>query len=72
MQRRTMLNAKALLHASGSSFDSVLQVTLFLKDLGDFADFNTVYAQFFTKEIKPARSCVEVSRLPKDVLCEMQ
>lgn len=67
-----MLNAQALLEASGSSFDNVVKVTLFLKDLEDFAAFNAIYAEYFKGEAKPARSCVEVTRLPKNVLCEME
>ncbi|KAL0245708.1 hypothetical protein I308_104843 [Cryptococcus tetragattii IND107] len=70
--RRTMLNAQALLEASGSSFDNVVKVTLFLKDLQDFAAFNAIYAEYFKGEAKPARSCVEVTKLPKNVLCEME
>lgn len=67
-----MLNVQALLEASGSSFDNVVKVTLFLKDLEDFAAFNAIYAEYFKGEAKPARSCVEVTRLPKNVLCEME
>lgn len=53
-----MLNAQALLEASGSSFDNVVKVTLFLKDLKDFAAFNAIDAEYFKVEAKPARSCV--------------
>ena len=55
---------------SGSSFDKVLKTTCFLNDMADFAAFNEVYAKYFTS--KPARSCVAVKTLPKNVLCEVE
>ncbi|CAD6576927.1 MAG: hypothetical protein TREMPRED_001804 [Tremellales sp. Tagirdzhanova-0007] len=63
-------NAYAVLIASSSSPSHVLKSTVFLKSMNDFAAFNKLYAEFFG-ESKPARSCVEVARLPRDVLVEM-
>ena len=60
----------AILEAAGSSFDKVVKTTCFLADMGDFAAFNEVYAKYFTS--KPARSCVAVKTLPKNVLCEIE
>ncbi|MBQ8982006.1 MAG: RidA family protein [Lachnospiraceae bacterium] len=64
-------NLEALLKASGSDLDHVIKTTVFIKDMNDFGKVNEVYASFFTKEC-PARSCVEVARLPKDVLIEIE
>lgn len=63
-------NLGAVLDAAGSSFDKVIKTTCFLADMGDFAAFNGVYAKYFTS--KPARSCVAVKTLPKNVLCEIE
>lgn len=63
-------NLAAVLEAAGTTFDNVLKTTCFLADMGDFAAFNEVYAQYFTS--KPARSCVAVKTLPKNVLCEIE
>jgi len=63
-------NVGAILEAAGSSFDKVFKTTCFLADMGDFAAFNEVYAKYFTS--KPARSCVAVKTLPKNVLCEIE
>ena len=60
----------AILEAAGCSFDKVVKTTCFLADMGDFAAFNEVYAKYFTS--KPARSCVAVKTLPKNVLCEIE
>lgn len=60
-----------LLEAAGSNADSVVKTTVFIKDMNDFAAVNEVYATFFTDSY-PARSCVEVARLPKDVLIEIE
>ena len=62
-------NVKAVLEASGSSLDKVVKTVCFLADMNDFATFNTIYAQYFTS--KPARSCVAVKTLPKNVLVEI-
>ncbi len=64
-------NLAALLKEAGSSCDNVIKTTVFIKDMNDFAKVNQVYAEFF-KENCPARSCVEVARLPKDVLIEIE
>ena len=63
-------NLGEVLKAAGSSFEHVLKTTCFLADMGDFAAFNEVYAKYFTS--KPARSCVAVKTLPKNVLCEVE
>ena len=67
---RCCRNLKALLEENGLGFESVVKTTCFLADMGDFAAFNAVYAQYFTG--KPARSCVAVKTLPKNVLCEIE
>ena len=64
-------NLEALLQASGSDLDHVIKTTVFITDMNDFSKVNEVYASFFTKDC-PARSCVEVARLPKDVLIEIE
>ena len=69
--RACLQNLKALLEAGGSSLDRVVKTTVFLKDMDTFARMNQVYAEFFEKD-PPARAAVEVSRLPKDVLVEIQ
>lgn len=63
-------NVRAILEAAGSSLDKVVKTTCFLQDMADFALFNEVYARYFTG--KPARSCVAVRQLPKNVLCEIE
>ena len=63
-------NIGAVLEAAGTSFDKVLKTTCVVADMGDFAAFNEVYAKYFTS--KPARSCVAVKTLPKNVLCEVE
>jgi 2-iminobutanoate/2-iminopropanoate deaminase len=68
--RRVLENLAAVLAAAGTSLSQVLRCTVFLKDLADFAAMNEVYAQFFTKDF-PSRSTVEVARLPKDALVEI-
>lgn len=67
---RVMRNLTAVLEEAGVSADDVVKTTCFLKDMNDFGEFNEVYAEFFTE--KPARSCVAVKTLPKDVLCEVE
>ena len=66
---RVCQNLKAVLEASGSSLEKVLKTTCFLSDMSDFAAFNAVYGLYFTG--KPARSCVAVKTLPKEVLVEV-
>jgi reactive intermediate/imine deaminase len=63
-------NVGAILEAAGVDFTKVFKTTCFLADMGDFAAFNEVYAQYFVS--KPARSCVAVKTLPKGVLCEIE
>ena len=62
-------NLKAVLEASGSSLEKVVKTVCFLADMNDFATFNSIYAEYFTS--KPARSCVAVKTLPKNVLVEI-
>jgi len=64
-------NLKEVLAAAGASLDQVVKSTVFLKDMNDFATVNQIYAQYFQAPY-PARSCVEVSRLPKDMLVEIE
>ncbi len=64
-------NLKAVLAAAGASLADVVKTTVFIRDMNDFGKINEVYARFFTQPF-PARSCVEVSRLPKDVLIEIE
>ena len=68
--RRALLNLQGILQGSGVSLSNVVRTTVFLKNMGDFADFNGVYAEFFNVD-PPARSTVEVARLPKDVAVEI-
>jgi reactive intermediate/imine deaminase len=63
-------NVAAVLEAAGSSAERVIKTTCFLADMGDFAAFNAVYAKFFPNA--PARSCVAVRELPRQVLCEIE
>ncbi len=63
-------NVGAILECAGIGFENVVKTTCFLQDMGDFAAFNEVYAQYFVS--KPARSCVAVKALPKGVLCEIE
>ena len=67
---RVLKNLAAILQASGSSLEKVLRCTVFLKNMADFAAMNEVYGRYF-KQAPPARSTVEVARLPKDVLVEI-
>jgi len=64
-------NLKAVLAEAGASLDTVIKTTVFIKDMNDFAKLNEVYAGYFGDH-KPARSCVEVARLPKDALVEIE
>jgi 2-iminobutanoate/2-iminopropanoate deaminase len=64
-------NLQAVLKEAGASLDTVVKATVFLKNMDDFAAVNEVYGQYFSKH-KPARSCVEVARLPKDALVEIE
>ena len=64
-------NMKGLLEDAGSSLDKIITTTVFIKNMNDFSRINEVYASYFTGDF-PARSCVEVARLPKDVLIEVE
>ena len=68
---RSLENLKAVLEEAGSSFDKVVKTTVFIVDMNDFAAVNEVYAKYFTKNT-PARSCVQVAKLPKDALVEIE
>lgn len=69
--RQAIGNLKNLIEASGSSMDKVVKTTVFIKDMNDFGKINDIYKDFFTSDF-PARSCVEVARLPKAVLIEIE
>lgn len=68
---QVMTNLAAVLEAAGSNLQNVVKTTVFIKDMNDFARINEVYGKHFGDH-KPARSCVEVARLPKDVLVEVE
>ncbi|MGN0470103.1 MAG: RidA family protein [Acutalibacteraceae bacterium] len=67
---QVMKNLKAILEEAGSSLDKAVKTVCFLADMNDFAAFNGIYGKYFTG--KPARSCVAVKTLPKNVLCEVE
>lgn len=69
--QRVFENLRAVLDQAGASFDTVLKTTCYLDNMEDFAAFNEIYAHYLGESL-PARSCVEVARLPKDVLCEVE
>jgi 2-iminobutanoate/2-iminopropanoate deaminase len=69
--RQVMENLKAVLAAGGATLDMVIKTTCFLNDMNDFAAFNEVYQEYFTDNA-PARSCIAVERLPRDVLIEVE
>lgn len=69
--KQAIENVKAVLATEGASLADVVKTTVFIKNMGDFSKINEVYAGYFT-EPYPARSCVEVARLPKDVLIEIE
>ena len=68
---QVLQNVGALLEAAGTGFDKVVKTTCFLSDMNDFAAFNEVYAEYFSINM-PARSCVAVKTLPKNVDCEIE
>jgi len=70
--QQSLNNVKAILEEAGSSMEKVLKTTVFIKDMNDFTKVNGVYAKFFTEGSYPSRSAVEVARLPKDVLVEIE
>lgn len=67
---QVMKNLGAILEEAGSSYEKTIKIVCFLADMGDFGAFNEVYGKYFTE--KPARSCVAVKELPKNVLCEVE
>lgn len=69
--KQVMANLEAILTAAKSSWSEVVKTTIFLKDMSHFSSVNEIYAKFFDSENAPARACVEVARLPKDVLVEI-
>lgn len=69
---QAIANLTAILEAGGATLDNVVKTSVFLKDMNDFAAMNAVYAKHFGDESAPARACVEVARLPKDVLVEIE
>ncbi|MCI8979487.1 MAG: RidA family protein [Clostridia bacterium] len=69
--RQALTNVKNLIAAAGGDIANTIKTTVFIKNMNDFAKINEIYAEFFT-EPYPARSCVEVARLPKDVLLEIE
>ena len=69
--RQVLENVKAVLHAAKSGLEHVVKTTIFLQDMNQFQTVNEIYGEYFS-EHQPARSCVEVSRLPKDVLIEIE
>lgn len=69
--RQVLTNLQAVLTAAGSSLDNVVKTTVFLTDMGDFAAMNSVYAEFF-HDTPPARSTIQVARLPRDVRVEIE
>ena len=68
---QALTNLKNLLEAAGTNMNQVIKTTVFIKDMDSFATINSVYQEYFTESF-PARSCVEVARLPKDVLLEIE
>ena len=70
--RQSLTNVKAIIEAAGLTMDNVVKTTVFLSDMNNFAAMNGVYAEFFTEGKYPARSAVEVARLPKDALVEIE
>lgn len=70
--RQSLTNVKAILEEAGLTMDSVIKTTVFLSDMNNFGAMNEVYAAFFTEGSYPARSAVEVARLPRDALVEIE
>jgi 2-iminobutanoate/2-iminopropanoate deaminase len=69
--RQCLDNVEAILKEAGTSLDNAVKMTIFIKDMNQFSQINEVYGEYFPKD-KPARSCVEVARLPKDVSIEIE
>jgi len=69
---KVLENLKAILEDNGSSLKDVIKTTVFLKDMNDFAAMNEIYARYFPLDTAPARSAIQVARLPKDVMVEIE
>lgn len=69
---QVMKNLKAILEEGGSSLEKIIKTTVFIKDMNDFAAMNGIYGNYFPKDALPSRSAVEVARLPKDVMVEIE
>ena len=65
-------NIKSILAEAGLTMDNIVKTVVFIKDMNDFAKVNAIYSEYINGEILPARSCVEVARLPKDALVEIE
>ncbi|MGF1540324.1 MAG: RidA family protein [Pleurocapsa sp.] len=70
--KQVMANIQAILEEAGANWDNVVKTSVFLRDLANFTPMNQIYAQYFSEDTAPARACVEVARLPKDVLVEIE
>ena len=70
--KQVMKNIAAILEVAGATFSNVVKTSVFLKDMNNFSEVNSIYAGYFAEDTAPARACVEVSRLPKDVLVEIE
>ncbi len=70
--QQVMVNIEAILTEAGTNWDNVVKTSVFLTDLANFGAMNQVYARYFVEDTAPARACVEVSRLPKEVLVEIE
>ena len=69
---QVMQNLKVVLTAAGATLEDVVKTTVFLADMGDFAKVNAIYSTYFDEKTAPARACVQVARLPKDVNVEIE
>ena len=69
---QSLKNVKAVLEAAGASMNTVIKTTVFIQNMDDFAKINAIYANYFNGPVLPARSCVEVAKLPKGVLIEIE
>ena len=70
--KMVLTNLKAVLEGAGSSLNNIVKATVFLKNMGDFSAMNAVYGEFINPKVAPARSTIEVARLPKDALVEIE
>ena len=70
--KQVMANIQAILEEAGTNWGNVVKTSVFLSDLANFTAMNQIYAQYFSEDTAPARACVEVARLPKDVLVEIE